>query len=214
MRYEDSLNELLTDPQVSRYISSPPPSPSAFEGFILWAHRQRAQGRCLCFAIVPRGLTQAIGLIQIRALDSTFTMAEWGFALGAPFWSTGLFQEAAGLAVEFAFRTMGVMRLEARAVDENARGNGALQKLGAKGEAVLRRAFNREYSQFLWALVADEWTAPKPPARSPFDAAQLRRHIEKAVSETQQRFVGRPSNPAHPVPFFLTDPPVDPSDEN
>src|SRR5262245_57343702 len=108
----NSLFDLLTEPQVTKYISSPPPTISAFHGFIMWAHRQRRAGSCVCFAVVPKGLNHAIGLFQLRALETSFKTAEWGFALGSSFWSTGVFLEAATLVVEFAFRTVGVHRLE------------------------------------------------------------------------------------------------------
>lgn len=211
----EALFELLTDPQVKQYISPPPRSIAAFEGFIDWAHRQREAGSCVCFAVVPHGLYHAIGLFQVRALDSTFQIAEWGFAMGAAFWSTGLFEEAAGLVVQFAFETMGVHRLEARAVVQNGRGNGALQKLGAKGEAVLRKAFNREYPQFLWSIIADEWKAPPSTPRTPFDAAQLKLKIERAIAEQPRPAARRRSRrrPARPFPFFLTDPSEDPPED-
>lgn len=213
----EALFELLTDPQVRQYISPPPASVAAFEGFIDWAHRQRETGKCVCFAVVPRGLQQAIGLIQVRALDSTFQLAEWGFAMGAAFWATGLFEEAAALVVQFAFETMGVHRLEARAVVHNGRGNGALQKLGARGEAVLRKAFNREYSQFLWAIVKEEWTVPPRAHRTAFDAAKIKLQIERAIAQHTRPAEKKRSLrfPARPFPFFLTDPSdQDPPDEN
>ena len=55
----ETLFEVLTDPQVSRYISPPPPSPAAFDGFIEWAQRQRKAGMCVCFAVVPKGLNHS-----------------------------------------------------------------------------------------------------------------------------------------------------------
>ena len=62
--------------------------------------------------------------------------------------------------LEFAFDTLGVHRLEARAAVQNGRGNGALQKLGAVQEGVLRKSFlrNGEYlDQALYAIVEDDW---------------------------------------------------------
>lgn len=203
----EALFELLTDSRVTQYISSPPPTVCAFEGFIEWAHRQREAGTCICFGVVPDGLRQAVGLVQVRALEPKFQIAEWGFALGAPFWSTGIFQEAAVLVAQFAFNTIGVKRLEARAVVDNGRGNRALEKLGAKGEAELRKAFNRTYTQFLWAMVSDEWTAPQAVERSPFDAAKLKREIARALSQSAARRAEQPERdtPPRPFPFFLTD---------
>jgi ribosomal-protein-alanine N-acetyltransferase len=210
----ESLFELLTDPRVSQYISPPPASIRAFEGFIEWAHRRRESGTCVCFAVVPNGLKRAIGLFQLRSLEPKFRIAEWGFAMGAAFWSTGLFEEAAVLVAEFAFRTIGVHRLEARAVVDNSRGNRALEKLGAKGEAVLRKAFNREYTQFMWAIVADEWSAPPAKSRNPFDAAKVRAQIERAVARhSSAANTGPRASFSQPFPFFLTDSSADPPEE-
>jgi ribosomal-protein-serine acetyltransferase len=68
--------------------------------------------------------------------------------------------DAARATVEFAFQTIGVHRLEARAAVANGRGNGALAKVGAVKEGVLRRSFlrNGEYlDQALWSIVREDW---------------------------------------------------------
>ena len=89
---------------------------------------------------------------------------EWGFAIGASFWGTGVFLDAAKLTVEFAFETVGVHRLEARAAVLNGRGNGALAKIGAVKEGVLRKSFLRNdvyLDQALWSMVRDDWRQAK-----------------------------------------------------
>ena len=159
-----SLLAMLTVPGVSRFISPPPTTVVGFERFIQWAHRERAAGRYACFAVVPDGMESAVGLFQVRALEPAFATAEWGFALGAPFWGTGVFMDAARLTVEFALETVGVHRLEARAAVVNGRGNGALAKIGAVREAVLRQSFlrNGEYvDQALWSIVREDWRQAK-----------------------------------------------------
>jgi len=159
-----SLYELLTTEEVSRFISPPPTTVEGFERFIQWTHGERAGGRYICFAVVPQGLDTAIGLFQIRQLEPGFGTAEWGFALGSPFWGTGVFMDAARLMVEFAFESVGVHRLEARAAVVNGRGNGALAKIGAVKEGVLRKSFlrNGEYlDQALWSMVRDDWRQTK-----------------------------------------------------
>lgn len=159
-----SLCELLTTEEVSRFISPPPSTVAGFERFIQWTHRERAAGRYICFAVVPDGLDTAVGIFQIRQLEPGFATAEWGFALGSAFWGTGVFMDAATLAVEFAFDTVGVHRLEARAAVVNGRGNGALAKIGAVKEGVLRKSFlrNDEYlDQALWSIVREDWRQAK-----------------------------------------------------
>jgi RimJ/RimL family protein N-acetyltransferase len=151
-----SLFALLTTEEVSRFISPPPTTVEGFERFIAWTLRQRTAGTYACFAVTLRGFDTAIGIFQIRELQPGFGTAEWGFAIGSQFWGTGVFQEGAELVLDFAFDTIGVNRLEARAAVLNGRGNGALQKIGAVQECVLRKSFlrNEQYlDQVLYAIL-------------------------------------------------------------
>jgi RimJ/RimL family protein N-acetyltransferase len=155
-----SLLAFLTTEEVTRFISPPPTTVAGFERFIEWTHRERAAGNYVCFGIVPDGYDQAVGLFQVRQLNASFQTAEWGFAMGSNFWGTGIFIEAARAIVAFTFTSIGAERLEARSCVQNGRGNGALQKLGAAREGVLRQSFlrNAEYhDQVLWAIVAADW---------------------------------------------------------
>ena len=110
-----SLFALLTTEEVARFISPPPSTVAGFD--------------------------TAIGIFQVRSTEPGFATAEWGFAIGSDFWGTGVFQDGAALVLDFAFDTIGVHRLEARAAIRNGRGNRALQKLGAVQECRLRRSF-------------------------------------------------------------------------
>jgi ribosomal-protein-alanine N-acetyltransferase len=160
----EALLELLTSEEVSRFISPPPTTVDGFERFIAWAQRERAAGRYICFAVVPDGMDTAIGIFQVRLLDPMFTTAEWGFALGRAFWGSGVFTAAARMTIDFSFETVGVHRLEARAAVANGRGNGALAKIGAVKEAILRRSFlrgGRQYDQSLWSIVREDWYRAK-----------------------------------------------------
>jgi [ribosomal protein S5]-alanine N-acetyltransferase len=155
-----ALHALLNTASVDRLISPPPPNADAYERFIATMRQGRESGACACFGIVPAGAAAAVGLLQVRQLEPSFRTAEWGFALGAPYWGSGMFLEAAHLALDFAFDVIGVERLEARAALINGRGNGALRKLGAVQELVLRRAFRsggRYLDQALWTILATDW---------------------------------------------------------
>jgi len=155
-----SLFSLLTTEEVSRFISPPPTTVDGFEKFIAWAQRQRAAGSYACFAVTLAGDDTAIGIFQLRELEPGFGTAEWGFAIGSPYWGTGVFQEGAELVVSFAFEQVGVHRLEARSAVRNGRGNSALRKIGAVQEGVLRKSFlkNGEYmDQTLWAILEEDW---------------------------------------------------------
>jgi ribosomal-protein-alanine N-acetyltransferase len=203
-----ALLELLRDPKVAAHISMPPPTIDAFEGFIAWTHRERSLGDSVCFGIVPKGLCEAVGLIQVRKLDPTFFVAEWGFAIGAAFWGTGIFNEAAVLAAHFAFEVLQVHRLEARAVTHNGRGNGALQKIGAKPEGVLSKAFKTGggyVEQLLWALTAVDLSEH---AADRFSDEAAKARVADAIADTRELFARRRPRPApgrrHMYPFFVS----------
>src|SRR5688500_4635309 len=162
LRKEDapSLLAMLTTEEVSRFISPPPTTVEGFERFIAWTHRERNAGNYACFAIVPAGMDTAIGIFQVRSLEPGFGTGERGFAMGSEYWGSGIFAEGARLILDFAFDVIGARRLEARAATANGRGNGALRKLGAVQEGVLRRSFLRNghyYDQVLWGILAEDW---------------------------------------------------------
>jgi RimJ/RimL family protein N-acetyltransferase len=159
MKDAEPLFRLLNTDEVRRFISPPPTTVEGFERFIAWTHAQRAAGNYFCFAVVPDGYETAVGLFQVRTLEPTFGTAEWGFAIGSAFWGTGLFEKGANLVIDFAFDVVGVQRLEARSVVQNTRGCGALRKVGARPEGILRKSFlrNGEYlDQILWSLLPDD----------------------------------------------------------
>jgi len=157
-----SLLAMITAEEVSRFISPPPSTIEGFERFIARTHRERAAGNYVCFGVVPIGAESAVGIFQVRQLDPQFATAEWGFAIGSGYWGSGVFMDAARLVVEFAFEILGAHRLEARVAMANGRGNGALRKIGASQEGILRKSFlrNGEYlDQMLWTILRDDWPA-------------------------------------------------------
>jgi RimJ/RimL family protein N-acetyltransferase len=159
-----SLLAMLSTEEVARFISPPPTTIEGFERFIAWTHRERTAGNYACFAVVPHGMDTAIGIFQVRQLEPGFGTAEWGFALGSAFWGTGMFMDGARLVIDFSFDVIRTHRLEARAAILNGRGNGALRKLGAIQEGILRKSFlrNGEYlDQALWTILDEDWTAQR-----------------------------------------------------
>ena len=155
-----SLSETLESAKVGEHLSPGPASPAETEEFIAWTRSARMAGRYICFGVIPPGSDAAVGVFQIWPLEPSFRTAEWGFVLGHRFWGSGLFVAGARLVEAFAFETLGVQRLEARAAVDNDRGNAALKKLGAVPEGVLRKCFlaNGEYrDHMMWSILADDY---------------------------------------------------------
>ncbi|HEY5618368.1 MAG TPA: GNAT family N-acetyltransferase [Vicinamibacterales bacterium] len=158
LRSSDALPllSMLTTEEVTRFISPPPVTQEGFEKFIEWTHRKRVAGQYVCFGIVPAGYDVAVGIFQIQIPSGT--TPEWGFAMGSPFWGTGLFVQGAEAVLDFAFHGIGLEELCARAAIENRRGNAALQKVGAVRESIIRDGLVRNgkaMDQYYWTLSAD-----------------------------------------------------------
>ena len=92
---------MLTTEEVSRFISPPPTTVEGFERFIVWAQRERQAGNYACFAVVPDGMNTAIGIFQVRSLETRLRHGRVGLRDGlavlghrhlrrrrAPWWST------------------------------------------------------------------------------------------------------------------------------
>jgi len=155
-----SLASMVGAGQVPTFMSKLPTTRDGFAEYIDTTTGERAGGRVACFAVVPAGCSQAVGLIEIRLHQSGGSTAEWTFAISPQFWGLGIFQEAAQLAVDFTFAALGVNRLEARVALRNGRGNGALSKLRAVQEAVLRNSlvYNGDrLDEVLWTIVNEDW---------------------------------------------------------
>ena len=71
-----------------------------------------------------------------------------------------MFTNTARLTVEFEFESLGAHRLDPRAAIENGRGHGALAKIVAGNDGVLRRRSwrGRRYVDLaLWSIVRENW---------------------------------------------------------
>jgi hypothetical protein len=149
----------------------------------------------------------AVGILQVRWLDSTASEAEWGFILSAHFWSTGVFSDAANLLVEFAFTTMHVTRLEARVALRNQRAHAAVQKLGARFASTRTSSSPQGIPrdpESVWSLRESDWRSRARDAREPAHDAglRIRAAIEAAESELRR---SEPPETVEPYPLFLFD---------
>jgi len=167
-RDAESLVAHLSDPRVVQYIAPSPTTVKGFARFIRWTHAERRRGALRCYGIVPAGMESATGVVQVWPIERDFSTAEWGFALGHAFWSTGIFMRAARLFLDAVLSDFGVYRLEARSVDVNVRGNRVFERLGATRDGVLRCGFRDGAvyrDQIMWSILAPEWQALRREAR-------------------------------------------------
>jgi ribosomal-protein-alanine N-acetyltransferase len=162
--------DLLLLADASRFGIDEPVSELAVQQMLDRIAHDRRTGVAFTYVITVPSTRAVVGLLQTRQIDLSWESAEWECTL-APSWrGTGVFLEAARLVGSFAFGTVGVHRLEARVLLQNGRANGALRKLGAVQEGILRESMRRgnEYlDQVLWSVLKEDWgehwvsTAPR-----------------------------------------------------
>src|ERR1043166_1414012 len=164
------LMDLLLLAARSRFGIDDPVSEVSVQQMLDRIARDREAGIAFTFLITVTSTRAVIGLVQARQIDLSWESAEWECTL-APSWrGTGALLETARLVGSFAFGTVGVHRLEARVLLRNGRANGALRKLGAVQEGVLRESVRRGSAyldQVLWSVLKEDWgehwvsTAPR-----------------------------------------------------
>jgi RimJ/RimL family protein N-acetyltransferase len=160
-----ALMELLSLSDASRFGVEEPITEANVRALVDRARSERAAGVSFSYAITLADNQPLVGLVQVRQLDPAFEAAEWEITLSPHVRGTGIFLDVARLVGSFAFRTVGTHRLEVRALLQNGRANGALRKLGAVQEGILRRAVRRggQYvDQALWSILKDDWADPPP----------------------------------------------------
>ena len=164
------LMDLLLLADASRFGIDEPVSELAVQQMLDRIAHDRRTGVAFTYLITVPSTRAVVGLLQTRQIDLSWESAEWECTI-APSWrGTGVFLEAARLVGSFAFGTVGVHRLEARVLLQNGRANGALRKLGAVQEGILRESMRRgnDYlDQVLWSVLKEDWgehwvsTAPR-----------------------------------------------------
>jgi RimJ/RimL family protein N-acetyltransferase len=153
-----------------------PSTLAGFRGFIDWAIGARQAGRYISLVAVPTGGGTPVGFLQLWPLQRDFAVAEWGFALARSHWGARLFDACSRLVIDFAFSTLGVRRVDARAAAANAWANSVLQRVGAVLKMVMRKCFpcwdGVYQDHVMWSIISDE--APTRPVDEDGSAWALR----------------------------------------
>ena len=155
------LVDLLWLTDADRFGINEPVTEEAVRALIGRAHHERSAGISFTYVIALAATRTIVGLAQVRRLDVLFEAAEWEMTLVPSARGTGVFLDAARLLGSFAFGSVGAHRLESRVLLQNGRANGALNKLGAVQEGILRRSLRRGgayHDQVLWSMLEDDWS--------------------------------------------------------
>lgn len=113
-------------------------------------------------AVVDRADGRLIGNCGIRVNDSAQREANIGYELNPDDWGRGFATEAARAIIGFGFGELGLHRVWAECVADNAGSAGVLEKLGLRREAHFRQhrwSKDRWWDTLIYAILDDEWRA-------------------------------------------------------
>ncbi|MEZ5751549.1 MAG: GNAT family protein [Paracoccaceae bacterium] len=109
----------------------------AFTARVQWARRLYQQGSGVPLLLVTKGSGHLLGAITLdnirRGPTQTGTIGYW---IGQPYASHGFMREAVRAVVNHAFSELGLSRIEAACLPENAASRTVLEKSGFKYEGV------------------------------------------------------------------------------
>lgn len=142
-----ALTELFQLPAVSAHLDPPPASIEEFETWIALSRSRRVEGRAACYTLLT-GNEDVTGLFMALRFEDP-ERAEIGFAMAPHLWGTGVFQTAIDLYLDFLFNEWGVNTLVGKTLARNARGVGAMKKLGAK---VIEHSNRNGVPEYVWTI--------------------------------------------------------------
>jgi RimJ/RimL family protein N-acetyltransferase len=142
-----ALVALFARPEVSAHLDPPPATVDDFLTWITLTQSRRAGNRAACYALLA-GNQEVSGLFMALRLDGD-SRAEIGFAMSPALWGSGVFKRAVDLYLDFLFNEWGVKTLVGRTLVRNARGVGAMRKLGA---TIIEESVRNGQPEYTWTL--------------------------------------------------------------
>ncbi len=157
------LAQVGLDPEIWRWNPRlPVASREDMAGYVEAALRQQEAGLALPFATRHLASGRVVGSTRYHRHDPEQPCVEIGYTWIAPPWQrTAVNTEAKYLMLRHAFERLGCVRVELKTDALNARSRGAIARLGAKQEGILRAhmrtASGRLRDSVYFSVLATEW---------------------------------------------------------
>ena len=158
----EALARLHADTAAMRYWSTEPwtlGDRARAEGYLDAIDAGARNGDLLQFAARLPGSTALVGWVTLYRIDTTHRRAEIGYLLDSRLWGRGLGRRMVGIALDHAFDTLLLHKIEADVDPRNAASCRLLEALGFQREGLLRqrwRTGGELQDSAIYGLIADE----------------------------------------------------------
>lgn len=156
------LHRLVNDIEIARNtMLIPHPYPEGFAAEWIGTHQEKFEkNEEVVFGIERREDGAFVGVIGV--IPEPHDMAELGYWIGQEYWNHGYATEAAAAAIDYAFRILGVNRVEALHFVRNPASGRVMEKCGMKCEGTLRQA-RKKWDEYLdvrvYSILRSDWSA-------------------------------------------------------
>lgn len=135
----EPLYRIYADAEFMRYWNTAPwDSVEKARSLIERDQRELAAGEHLRLGVRAKGTDTLIGTCSLFRFHEESRRAEIGYGIAPAYWRRGYTYEAVGALIRFAFRELGLNRLEAEIDPRNVASARSLEKLGFTREGLLR----------------------------------------------------------------------------
>ncbi len=162
-----AVQRYRSDPRYRRYYPSEGCSEDdarEFVGRMMGLCREEPRYR-FQLAIERLGAGDLMGNVGIRLTAPGSHKADMGIELDPAHWGRGYAEEAGRRMLRFAFETLGVHRVWADCLADNAAAARTLERLGLRQEGRLRhheRFKGRYWDGLVYGILRQEWVASRP----------------------------------------------------
>ena len=121
-----------------------------------------ATGGNISWAIEHKADRQMIGRIGLGPYSRMNRRAEVGYAMNRAYWGRGLATEAVRGVLGFAFGTLGLNRVQAIVLPDNAGSMRVLEKAGMQREGLLRKyqyVLGDYWDVYMYGVLRSDWEA-------------------------------------------------------
>jgi N-acetyltransferase len=162
-KHYEELTAAGRDPVIWKYLTSQGDSPDAMRNYADKLLHEWQSGSAAPYAVRHFASARIVGCTRLKELTRTHRRGILGSWYAPQLWRTGVNLEAKLLLLEYAFATLGCVRIEFHTDTRNNQSKKSLNRLGATFEGVLRahqitRNGERRDSA-IFSILAEEWSA-------------------------------------------------------
>lgn len=162
LEHLDGLCAVGLDESLWQWIPAPVHNREEMRKYIETALDEQQRGISMPFATLLRKADQVAGSTRFANMDLKNRRVEIGWTwIGLPWQRTAVNTEAKYLMLEYAFKTLGCLRVEFKTDALNEQSCRAILRLGAKQEGIFRKhritASGRVRDTVYFSILDDEW---------------------------------------------------------